>query len=140
MNRTILLDLNYTLVSNSTVKARPFWRQIEGETYSAELVQLLRDRDVILITARPARYEMVTLDSIQAKTGWVPGRAAFNHDNLPPPTTKERHLKGWILGEHAPDTLVGIESNPATRAMYARHGIASYTRDQVLADPSLLSS
>lgn len=134
----ILLDLNYTLVTNSTTKLRPFTAQIDGETYSPELLALLKDRFVILITARPNSYRVATLDSIFRKTGWEPQLALFNHEGQRPPEAKRRHLVGSIFEEHAPGDLVGIESNPATRAMYAQHGVRSYTRDQVLADPSLI--
>ena len=53
-----LVDLNYTLVENSpkwgAPKIYPFIRQIEQETYRQWLVDFLRDKYAILITARPA--------------------------------------------------------------------------------------
>lgn len=52
-----LVDLNYTLVGNSPKwgepRITPFSRQIEQETYRQWLVDFLRDKHAILITARP---------------------------------------------------------------------------------------
>ena len=120
-----LLDLNYTIVGNSTVKRRPFLRQIEIEEYRLDLVDALKDARVYLITARPEKYQDVTLASIKDKTGWLPEKAYFNAFGLRPPLAKQRWLKETILPENPGEAFFGIESNPATRAMYARHGIAS---------------
>jgi len=138
MKRNILLDLNHTLISNSEVRKSPFLRQIEGEKYSPALLNLIRDRFVVLITARPARFEIATLDSLARKTGWEPQIKCFNHGGLPPPETKRRSLQGSLLIDYQPADFVAIESNPATRAMYAEFSIPAYTRAQVLADPSLI--
>ena len=63
-----LVDLNYTLVENSpkwgAPKIYPFIRQIEQETYRQWLVDFLRDKYAILITARPIRYKEQTLERI----------------------------------------------------------------------------
>mgnify|MGYP001782345473 CR=1 FL=1 len=57
-----LVDLNYTLVDNSPKwgepRITPFSRQIEQETYRQWLVDFLRDKYAILITARPKTREM----------------------------------------------------------------------------------
>ncbi len=121
----ILLDLNYTLVANSTVKRRPFTRQIAGETYRPWLVALLRPERVILVTARPARYRAATLASLTAKTGWRPEAAFFNDLDLPPAALKRRVLLERILPRFSADPAdyLAIESNPRTRAMYARLGV-----------------
>ncbi|MEE4211282.1 MAG: hypothetical protein V2I43_18690, partial [Parvularcula sp.] len=77
----ILLDLNYTLVANSPKRGeppiRPFIRQIEQEEYRQWLIELLRPHRVILITARPNRYQEVTLARIKEKCGWEPMDAYF---------------------------------------------------------------
>ena len=100
-----LLDLNYTLVANSPKRGdppiRPFIRQIEQEEYRQWLIELLRPHPVILITARPNRYQEVTLARIKDKCGWEPMDAYFAEGS------------GYF----------GFESNPHTRAMYARCGI-----------------
>ena len=128
---TYLLDLNYTLVANSERKRAPFSRQIEGETYRDELLQRLAGEKVILITARPQNHREQTLDSIAAKTGWRPNAAFFNEYNLRPQHAKERILRDEIL-PNWPGPFFGIESNPLTRAMYAKHGIDSQTWAQFL--------
>ena len=64
-----LVDLNYTLVENSpkwgAPKIYPFIRQIEQETYRQWLVDFLRDKYAILITARPQKYREATLERIK---------------------------------------------------------------------------
>jgi hypothetical protein len=126
-----LLDLNYTLVANSEDKRSPFAAQIVNEQYREELIAALQGSPVYLLTARPYRYESMTLKSIRDKTGWAPDRAYFNCYNLPPPAAKQAMLKE-ILQEHQPAELLAIESNPKTREMYARHGIKSQTWSQFL--------
>jgi hypothetical protein len=121
-----LLDLNYTLVANSENKRAPFIVQIAEEKYRAALVERLQGERVFLLTARPAKYETATLASIKAKTGWLPERAFFNSYGLPPPIAKQEMLKK-IFPEFPGEKFFGIESNPATRAMYARHEIESST-------------
>jgi hypothetical protein len=122
-----LLDLNYTLVENSTEKYSPFIKQVEHERYRQWLVELLRDKQVILITARPVKYDRATLTSIQRKTGWQPGEAYFNHLNLPPPAIKKSIMMDIVFPKHGSDGKLyyGLESNPRTRAMYEQLGIAS---------------
>jgi len=121
----ILLDLNYTLVENSTEKHKPFIKQIEAEQYRPWLVKLLRPHHVILMTARPATYFAPTIASIEEKTGWQPDVALFNAYGLTPPLAKERMLKEHVLPKYSEAEMLAIESNPATRAMYARYGIRS---------------
>jgi hypothetical protein len=121
-----LLDLNYTLVANSENKRSPFIHQIAAEIYREALVERLQGERVFLLTARPAKYETATLASIKAKAGWQPERAFFNSYGLPPPIAKQEMLKK-IMPEFPREKFFGIESNPATRAMYARHGIESST-------------
>ncbi len=121
----ILLDLNYTLVENSTEKQKPFTKQIAAERYRAWLVNLVKPHHVILMTARPAKYFAETIASIEEKTGWQPDEALFNAYGLTPPVAKERMLKEHVLPKYGVSEMLAIESNPATRAMYARYGIRS---------------
>ena len=76
-----LVDLNYTLVGNSPKwgepRITPFSRQIEQETYRQWLVDFLRDKYAILITARPIRYKEQTLARIFSQTNWQPQEAYF---------------------------------------------------------------
>jgi hypothetical protein len=119
-----LLDLNYTLVENSEDKASPFSKQIEGERYRAALIEALKDKRVFLLTARPDFYLVETVRNIIKKTGWKPERCYFNEHNLPPPQAKEIMLE-TLFEEFLDETFFGIESNPKTRAMYAKHGVES---------------
>ena len=127
-----LVDLNYTLVANSPKfgkpRLSPFTRQIEQEIYRKWLVDFLKDKYVILITARPQRYKDITLERIKALTDWQPQESYFAEVFASPPEIKEDLLKKYILPIHGKDgsQFCGIESNPKTRDMYVRYGIVSY--------------
>ncbi len=133
---TILLDYQCTLVANGA--DRIIWRACYGrslpytdwiaqEVYRAWLLPLLAGRRVVLITARPARYEVPTLARIRAELGgWQPDEWHFNPWGLPPPACKRRTLHDAVFPRHgAPDraAYLALESNAATRAMYRREGI-----------------
>ena len=126
-----LLDLNYTLVGNSPKwgqpRIYPFIRQIEQETYRDWLVDFLRDKYTILITARPNKYEDVSLERIKALTGWQPQEAYFAEISATPPEIKEHLLLNYIFPKHGNygAEYFGIESNPKTRLMYEKYGIFS---------------
>lgn len=126
-----LVDLNYTLVGNSPKwgepRITPFSRQIEQETYRQWLVDFLRDKYAILITARPARYREQTLERILSQTGWQPQEAYFAEISATPPEIKEDLLLRYIFPKHGRngEDYFGIESNPKTRAMYLRYSIES---------------
>ena len=126
-----LVDLNYTLVENSpkwgAPKIYPFIRQIEQETYRQWLVDFLRDKYAVLITARPQKYRKVTLERIKLLTGWQPQEAYFAEISATPPEIKEDLLLRYIFpkdGRNGEDYF-GIESNPKTRAMYLCYNIES---------------
>lgn len=126
-----LVDLNYTLVENSpkwgAPKIYPFIRQIEQETYRQWLVDFLRDKYAILITARPARYREQTLERILSQTDWQPQEAYFAEISATPPEIKEDLLLRYVFPKHGRNgkDYFGIESNPKTRAMYLRYSIES---------------
>ena len=126
-----LVDLNYTLVENSpkwgAPKIYPFIRQIEQETYRQWLVDFLRDKYAILITARPQKYREATLERIKLLTGWQPQEVYFAEISAPPPEIKEHLLLNYIFPKHGRngDDFFGIESNPKTREMYAYYDIKS---------------
>ena len=126
-----LVDLNYTLVGNSPKwgepRITPFSRQIELETYRQWLVDFLRDKYAILITARPIRYKEQTLARIFSQTNWQPQEAYFAEISASPPDIKEDLLLRYIFPKHGKngEDFFGIESNPKTRAMYERYGIKS---------------
>ena len=126
-----LVDLNYTLVGNSPKwgepRITPFSRQIAEETYRQWLVDFLRDKYAILITARPARYREQTLERILAQTGWQPQEVYFAEISATPPEIKEDLLLRYVFPKHGRNgkDYFGIESNPKTRAMYLRYSIES---------------
>lgn len=126
-----LVDLNYTLVGNSPKwgepRITPFSRQIEQETYRQWVVDFLRDKYAILITARPIRYKEQTLARIFSQTNWQPQEAYFAEISATPPEIKEDLLLRYIFPKHGRNgkDYFGIESNPKTRAMYKRYDIYS---------------
>ena len=126
-----LVDLNYTLVENSpkwgAPKIYPFIRQIEQETYRQWLVDFLRDKCAILITARPQKYREATLERIKLLTDWQPQEAYFAEISATPPEIKEDLLLRYIFPKHGRNgkDYFGIESNPKTRAMYLCYNIES---------------
>ncbi len=126
-----LVDLNYTLVENSpqwgVPRIYPFIRQIEQETYREWLVNFLRDKYTILITARPERYREVTLERIKLLTDWQPQEAYFAEISAKPSEIKEHLLGKYIFPKHGKNggDFLGIESNPITRVMYKQYDIYS---------------
>ncbi len=122
-----LLDLNYTLVDKEkdAPRIRPMELQIELETYRQWLIDMLRGHYVILITARPVKYKWQTLERIEALTGFKPNEAYFAEIRSYPHVKKEHLLRSYVLPKYNPLGLFAIESNPKTRAMYAKYGIKS---------------
>ena len=122
-----LLDLNQTLVDRpkDAPRIRPFELQIECEKYCQWLVDMLLNKYVVLITARPRKYKRATLERIERLTGWRPQEAYFGEIRSYPHVKKEQLLRRYVLPKYSPSELFGIESNPKTRAVYERYGIAS---------------
>lgn len=126
-NKIILLDLNYTLVSNqqATRLLRPFSLRMEKEEYRKDLLDAIQDNYVVIVTARPEYQKQNTLANIWKKMNWYPAESYFNDINAEPPAFKESALRRFIFPKHgsAGSQYLAIESNPKTRAMYARYGI-----------------
>lgn len=125
----ILLDLNYTLVGNSSeIKyIKPYQKKIMSEKYREWLVELIKDYYVILITARPDYQKKATFDSFKQKlNGWLPEELYFQEENDRPPIAKEKLLKKYILPKHGlENSYLAIESNPRTKKMYEKYHIPS---------------
>ncbi len=127
----LLLDLNYTLVESREGGAREGrgapGRRIARERYREWLLDLVKGRTVILITARPDSQKEQTLSRIRSATGWQPDEAYFNEKNLPPPECKrdilDRHVFPKYGAPGAGTVYIALESNPRTAAMYASLGI-----------------
>ena len=124
MKNICLLDLNYTLVGNQadTRMLRPFSRRMEAEEYRADLIEAIRDDYVIIVTARPDYQMKQTMANIKPE----------------PPVFKESALRRFILPRHGAQNgpegthYYAVESNPKTRAMYARFGIEAAPYDRFI--------
>lgn len=127
MKKICLLDLNYTLVGNQreTRLIRPFSARMRAEEYRTDLIEKIRDDYVIIVTARPDYQMQETMENLYRKTGWKPQEWYFNDIDAQPPVFKESALRRFVFPKHgeAPEQYYAVESNPRTRAMYARHGI-----------------
>jgi len=135
MKKVCLLDLNYTLVKNQreTRLLYPFSKRLSAEEYREDLIEKIKkDFDsVLIITARPDCQREATMDNIWNKTGWKPAGTYFNQYNLDPPACKERALIEYVFPMFEGECVeyVGIESNPKTREMYAKHKISAMPYD-----------
>ena len=138
MNRICLLDLNYTLVRNQkeTRLLRPFTRRMEAEEYRLDLIEAVRDDYVIIITARPDHQMLQTMENIKRKTGWQPQEWYFNDIDADPPAFKKSALQRFVFPRHGQRGALyyAVESNPRTRAMYARFGIEAKPYDIFLSE------
>lgn len=134
--RIILLDLNFTLVANSRELGFPSGRSLHREEYRSDLVEAIRAEDVILITVRPARLKEATLQRIAEKLGWQPAEAWFNDLGYRAPEFKRHALLHHVMPRHGRDAdrYFAIESNVATRNMYAGFGIRATTVQVLLGD------
>jgi hypothetical protein len=65
------------------------------------------------------------LDRIQSLTNWQPMDAYFAEIEARPPQIKEHLLNTHIFPKYGTSGYFGLESNPHTRAMYARYGISA---------------
>ena len=127
MNKICLLDLNYTLVGNQqeTRLLRPFSRRLQYEEYRRDLIEAIKGDYVIIVTARPKYQMQQTMENLRRKTGWQPAEWFFNDIDADPPVFKESALQRFIFPKHGRDGSLyyAVESNPRTRAMYAKYGI-----------------
>lgn len=135
----VLLDLNYTLVSNSedTRAGELTLHRIRRETYRTELLERLQQEGhrVFLVTARPSHLEAQTLESIWTKTVWRPERNYFNARGVRPPMHKAAIADELLAEFGEADLFLALESNPRSRAEYAKRGIRPLTWQEYLDSP-----
>ena len=132
-DKIILLDLNYTLISNSRECHKRYPERIYEQKYEEELIDLVKNNYVILITARPEKYKDQTLNHIKDLTGFTPDESFWNI-GMTPPKLKEYWLKKSIFPSHGEETnqYLAIESNPKTRAMYKEYAIEAYPKSKFI--------
>ena len=125
-DKIILLDLNYTLISNSwKIRHDELPDKIFNRKYEHELVDKIKDNYVILITASPDYTATDSLKHIEENTDLKISDSYWNFGNQSPPELKEYWLKKAVFPKHGddPNKYLAIESNKDTREMYARYGI-----------------
>ena len=124
--KIILLDLNYTLISNSwTIRNDQYPDKILNRQYEQELVEKIKTNYIILITASPDYISEDSLKHIEENTDLKIAESYWNFGDQSPPELKEYWLKKAILPKYGdnPSKYLAIESNEETREMYARFGI-----------------
>ena len=124
-DKIILLDLNYTLISNSwEIRWEKLPGKIEKRRYEHELVSLIKDNYVILITASPYYTSFDSLRHIERNTDLKIDESYWNFGKRPH-ELKRYWLEKAVLPTHGRDVekYLAIESNPKTREMYAEFGI-----------------
>lgn len=122
----VMLDLNYTTVSNSRQTwgiSKDYGKQIPHELYREDLIAFLRHRHprvkVALVTHRYERFREATLRRMDKLIGWSPDSCHFNPGGF-------KYVADWklqVLRERIPELYTGrrvvaIESNSRTSAMY----------------------
>ncbi len=124
-DKIILLDLNYTLIANSKeIWNYPLEKKIKSQMYELDLIELIKDNYVILITASPYKRSHKILRDIKEKTGFEPDESYWNFGGQPP-QVKKYWMENEVIPQHRNDVekYLAIESNPATRRMYKKLGI-----------------
>ena len=124
-DKIILLDLNYTLISNSwNIRYDKYPDKIINRQYEDELVSKIKDNHVILITASPYYTSFDSLKHIEENTDLKIAESYWNFGKRPH-ELKEYWLKKAVLPSYGddPSKYLAIESNEDTREMYGRFGI-----------------
>lgn len=124
-DKIILLDLNYTLISNSwQIRHDKLPQKIFNRKYEHELIDLIKDNYIILITASPYYTSYDSLKHIEENTDLKIAESYWNFGKRPP-ELKRYWLEKAVLPTHGnnPDKYLAIESTEDTRAMYAEFGI-----------------
>lgn len=132
-DKIILLDLNYTLISNSRESFGRYPNRIYMQEYEEKLIELIKNNYVILITARPYKYSYKTLEHIKKTTGFDVDEHYWNF-GLQPHELKKYWMENEIFNKHGRDSgkYLAIESNPRTRSMYKKLGIEAHPKQDFI--------
>lgn len=124
-DKIILLDLNYTLISNSwAIRYERLPEKISKREYEHKLIDLIKDNYVILITASPYYTSYDSLKHIEENTNLKIVESYWNFGKRPH-ELKRYWLRKAVLPTHGdnPKKYLAIESNEKTREMYKEFGI-----------------
>lgn len=138
-DKIILLDLNYTLISNSQQCYGAYPKRIYQQKYETELLDMIKNNYVILITARPEIFKEETLKHIKKLTGFVPNDSYWNtgygKQGMQPHILKEYWLNNAIFDKYGedPSQYYAIESNHLTRKMYKKYRIKANKKQDIMA-------
>ncbi len=124
-DKIILMDLNYTLISNSwPIRYEKLPEKINKRQYEHQLIELIKDNYIILITASPYCTSYDSLKHIEENTDLKIAESFWNF-NKRPHELKKYWLEKAVLPTHGdnPEKYLAIESNKTTRAMYKKFGI-----------------
>ena len=133
--KVVLLDLNYTLVSNSQWIRNNGGDSIrqEHERYRNWLIDAIEatgPRAVVLITVRPESWRDRTLEMIRDRCrGWQPDECCFATFKTDPPSWKNYAMTKIIEPKYGsdPDTYFAYESNLDTwKKTYNPRGIKGF--------------
>ena len=129
-DRIILLDFFHTLIKNDDDHAR---KEIEVREYDTELIDLIRDNYVIVISACPYSKSFKALRHLKEKTGYEPDEAYWNFGRHPP-ALKKYWIEEEIIPRFGDDTekLLSIESNRYSRLTYRQFNIESRPKSDFL--------
>ena len=133
-DKIILLDLNYTLIANSwQIRYDRLPQKIYNRKYEHELIELIKDNYIILITASPYYTSFDSLKHIEKNTDLKINESYWNFGKRPP-ELKRYWLEKAVLPTHGddPNKYLAIESNKDTRAMYKEFGIEAIPKSDFI--------
>lgn len=124
-DKIILLDLNYTLISNSwAIRYEKLPEKINKRQYEHQLIELIKDNYIILITASPYYTSYDSLKHVEENTDLKIAESFWNFGKRPH-ELKRYWLEKSVLPTHGdnPEKYLAIESNEKTREIYGEFGI-----------------
>ena len=108
-------------------------KKIKSQKYETDLIELIKDNYVILITASPYSTSYDSLKHIEENTDLKIAESYWNFGKRPP-ALKKYWLEKAVLPSHGnnPNKYLAIESNPKTREMYAEFGIEARPKEDFI--------